>query len=92
MWFAALGSYQENLWFLNTLARLLQGKREVLQLLERNPFPDAPPAFVRARLYEYRFTGWEARRKTGDWWTRTPVAMYVPAVSLRDLSELPLLR
>jgi hypothetical protein len=90
MWFAALGSYRENIWFLNVLARLLQGTPEVLALFEHNPFPNAPPAYVRARLYDYRFTDWAARRRTGDWWTRTPTGMYVPAVSLKDLAKLPL--
>ena len=39
MWFAALGRYQENVWFLNLLARLLQNNPAVLSQFERNPFP-----------------------------------------------------
>ncbi len=91
MWFAALGSYRENVWFLNFLARLLQGRPEVLALLDRNPFPEKPPRYVRARLYEYRFTDWAARRSTGEWWTRTPDGLYLPPVSLDMLSGLPVL-
>jgi predicted DCC family thiol-disulfide oxidoreductase YuxK len=92
MWFAALGSYNENVWFLNLLARLLQGDRVVLAQLGRNPFPEAPPKLLRARLYDYRFTDFSTRRQTGNWWTRTPLRLYVPAVSLRALSDLPVLR
>ena len=49
MWFAALGSYTDNVWFLNFLARLLQDDAAVLALIEHNPFPDGPPRLVRAR-------------------------------------------
>ena len=33
MWFAAMGRYQDNAWFVNFTAKLLQGDREVLGLL-----------------------------------------------------------
>jgi hypothetical protein len=92
MWFAALGSYRENMWFLNLLARLLQNRPEVLAQLERNPFPDTAPRLLRASLYEYRFTDWKTRDETGNWWTRTAVGLYTPPVALQDLSLLPLLR
>ena len=62
MWFAALGRYQENVWFLNLLARLLQNNPAVLSQFERNPFPEAGPRFIRASLYEYRFTDWGTRQ------------------------------
>ena len=42
-------------------ARLLEGSNAVLQLLAYNPFPERPPRYVRALLYDYRFTGREAR-------------------------------
>jgi predicted DCC family thiol-disulfide oxidoreductase YuxK len=92
MWFAALGSYRENVWFLNLLVRLMQNRPEVLAHFERNPFPDAAPRFLRARVFEYGFTNWQTRRETGNWWTRTPLGVYVPEVSLQDLSELPILK
>jgi len=56
MWFAALGDYRREPWFMNFLVRLLQGSPEVLALLQKNPFPSPPPRSVRAVLYEYRFT------------------------------------
>lgn len=90
MWFAALGSFRENVWFVNFVARLLQGRPEVLTLLAANPFPGDPPRLVRAMGYEYRFSDPETRRRTGEWWVRTEVAPYLPAVSLSSLSGLRL--
>lgn len=83
MWFAALGSYRENPWFVHFCERLLQGSPEVLALLEKNPFPKKPPVFIRARLYLYQFTDFAERRASGAWWKREPAGDYLPAVSLR---------
>jgi hypothetical protein len=83
MWFAALGSYQQNRWFVNFCLRLLQGSPDVLGLLGRNPFPYAPPRFVRARLYEYHFTDLATKHKTGAWWRRELKGDYLPPMSLR---------
>ena len=84
MWFAALqGSYQRTLWFLNFMGALLQGKPEVLQLLTEDPFPDKPPRYIRATLYEYRFTDLATKRSEGTWWHREWKRIYCPAISLR---------
>ncbi len=83
MWFAALGTYRENPWLLRFTMRLLQGSPPVLQLIERNPFPSRPPKYVRAMVYQYRFTNFGERRETGDWWKREPLGTYFPPVSLR---------
>jgi lipase maturation factor 1 len=80
MWFAALGVYQQNGWFINMAARLLQGSPSVTALLERNPFPNAPPKYIRAQLYEYTFTTWGDR----NWWTRRFLGPYLPPVSLES--------
>ncbi len=84
MWFAALqGSYQRTPWFLNFMGALLQGKSEVLQLLADNPFPDTPPRYIRATLYDYRFTDLATKRSEGTWWHREWKSIYCPAISLR---------
>jgi hypothetical protein len=81
MWFAAMGSHHAHPWFVPLLVRLLERDRAVLRLLfGPNPFPDGPPAAVRARLYLYRFTTRAERRETGDWWKRELVGEYVPAI------------
>ena len=56
MWFAALRSYEDNPWFVHLVFRLLQGQRDVLDLLAKNPFPDRAPAYIRAKLYKYHYT------------------------------------
>ena len=85
MWFAALGTYRRNPWLVNFCVRLLQGSPQVLGLLERNPFPDAPPRYIRAVAYDYRFTDLATRRKTGAWWRRQEKGAYLPAFSLDDV-------
>jgi predicted DCC family thiol-disulfide oxidoreductase YuxK len=84
MWFAALGSYQQNPWFEGFCVRLLQGSPDVLGLLAKNPFPNHPPKLIRAEFYNYRFTSPAERRATGAWWRREYVGEYLPAVSLRE--------
>ena len=64
MWFAALDDIRGEPWFMNFLARLLQGSPSVLRLMKTNPFPDSPPRYIRARLFEYHFTN--ALGKTAD--------------------------
>ncbi len=53
-----------------------------LRLLRHNPFPDSPPRYVRAQLYEYRFTTWGELRRERLWWRRTLVGEYLPPVAL----------
>ena len=87
MWFAALGDAQSNPWFQNLVFRLLQGSPPVLTLLESNPFPDRPPRYVRAKLYQYRFADSRTHAATGQWWTREFARPYFPSVSLADFVE-----
>ncbi len=84
MWFAALqGDYQNTYWFLNFMGSLLRGNPEVLKLLADNPFPETPPRYVRATLYNYRFTDPATKRSGGLWWEREWRRVYCPAISLR---------
>jgi len=83
MWFAALGNYQQNGWFNNFMIRLMQGAPEVTSLLQKNPFPNGPPVYVRAVAYDYHFTNVSSRRATDDWWRRDHEELYFPEASLR---------
>jgi len=85
MWFAALSDYRSAPWFVNFMVRLLQGSPEVLGLLGKNPFPNAPPKYVRAELFDYTFTNLAELRATGDWWARKPEGQYFPQISLEDV-------
>ncbi|MFF9145061.1 lipase maturation factor family protein [Streptomyces sp. NPDC014861] len=83
MWFAALSPGYAREWFGPFVERLLAGDRDTLRLLAHNPFPDAPPVHVRARLYRYRFSTWRELRTTGAWWQRRLLREYLPPVRLR---------
>ncbi len=83
MWFAALGTYRENPWFLNFCQRLLEGSPEVLGLLEKNPFPESPPRYIRAPVYQYKFSSPKVRQATGEWWEREFKEYYCPTLSLQ---------
>jgi lipase maturation factor 1 len=85
MWFAALGSYRQNPWFVQTVIALLHGKEEVVELFERNPFPETPPRLIRATFYRYQFTTTDEHRQTGAWWKRQEIGEYLPSVSLEDV-------
>lgn len=87
MWFAALSDYRQNPWLINFCLRLLQGSPPALELVRQNPFPTAPPKYIRAQLYEYHFTDWTTRRKTGAWWRREYRGTYLPPISLRDADD-----
>jgi lipase maturation factor 1 len=83
MWFAALGNWEQSPWFINFMARLFQGSSSVLGLLDRNPFPDAPPHYLRARLYRYYFSDISSLVKTGQWWHRELLGDFMPQLQLR---------
>ncbi|HLW35883.1 MAG TPA: lipase maturation factor family protein, partial [Chthoniobacterales bacterium] len=85
MWFAALGSPRERIWMSQLIIALLHGKKPVTDLFQLNPFPDAPPRFIRGTFYRYRFTNSEERRQTGAWWKRQELGEYLPSVSLEDV-------
>jgi predicted DCC family thiol-disulfide oxidoreductase YuxK len=87
MWFAALGTYRNNPWIVSLLERLLRNRPEVTGLLAQNPFPGDPPRYVRATLYEYRFTTLSEHQATGDWWKREERGAYLPAVSLENFER-----
>ena len=54
--------------FSRFIEKLKQGSPEVISLLEENPFAAAPPRFIRVQAFEYRFTNFDERKQTGNWW------------------------
>ncbi len=88
MWFAALSTCDQNPWLQLFLGRLLQGSPPVVRLLRVNPFPDRPPRFIRAQLYDYKFTDFATRRLTGAWWRREAKGLYCPVFS-REMLRAP---
>lgn len=78
LWFASLGSWQENPWVMVTEVRLLEGSPDVLALFRRDPFAGKPPQKVRAVLWQYWFTTAAEKRTTGAWWKRKLLGEYAP--------------
>ncbi|MFL6415219.1 MAG: lipase maturation factor family protein [Bryobacteraceae bacterium] len=81
MWFAALGDINENTWVGNLMYRIMTGDPAPAKLLEPSPF-SRPPHYMRALLYDYRFTTPELRRRTGAVWERTLIRTWFGPVSL----------
>ncbi|GLD95548.1 hypothetical protein PINS_up004225 [Pythium insidiosum] len=70
----------------------------------RDPFPQTPPVMIRAQLYYYDYTRWNTTwnraiptaklladdelKKPGQWWTRTFVKEYLPALERGNPSLL----
>jgi hypothetical protein len=81
MWFAALGSYRQNPWLVRFMQRLLEGSPPVRALLAADPFPDAPPRYVRAMIYDYQFTTVTSARAEGTWWERGNRRPYAPVMT-----------
>jgi hypothetical protein len=88
MWFAALeGSPYYEGWFPTFARRLLQGTPEVLALLDKNPFPDHPPRYIRATLYDYTFADAHTHFATGQWWQRQKIQDFMQPISLDMLAK-----
>jgi len=88
MWFAALSDARNEPWFAGLVYRLLSNSPPVLDLLAANPFANRPPRYVRALVYDYRFSDPVMRAATGQWWVREPLGLYFPPVSLDDFERV----
>ncbi|HSP34238.1 MAG TPA: lipase maturation factor family protein, partial [Thermoanaerobaculia bacterium] len=78
LWFASLGSVDENRWVLNVQARLMQNSPQVLELFAGNPFAGKPPVAVRAVAWQYWFSTPQEKQKLGVWWDRKFLGDYAP--------------
>ncbi|WAC91256.1 lipase maturation factor family protein [Mycobacterium sp. Aquia_213] len=89
MWFAAISPGYAQPWLEPFLQRLLRNDRATLRLLRHNPFPDLPPRYVRAQLYQYRFTTPAELRRDRAWWHRTLVSQYFSPTTLAGATSPP---
>jgi hypothetical protein len=76
LWFASLGSENQNTWVITTEIRLAQGEPSVLALFRGDPFHGTPPKHVRAMVYQYWMTDLATKRATGRWWRRDEIAPF----------------
>ena len=81
LWFASLGDWRQNDIVPLTEERLLENDPDVLALFRGNPFPNAPPRYVRAVLWQYWFTSEDEKRSTGNWWRREYMGLYAPELT-----------
>ncbi|XP_061534187.1 lipase maturation factor 2a [Phycodurus eques] len=87
MWFAALATHTEAPWFTALVYRLLQGKTDVIRLIQtdvaRYPFHQQPPTYLRAHRYRYWFTEPKADGSYPQrWWRRVYNEEFYPIVHL----------
>lgn len=75
------------LWFVRFVQKLLRNDAPMLRLMGANPFADAPPTYIRALYYRYRYSDPATKRETGAWWTRELLGIYLPPVSSRTLAQ-----
>ncbi|HEX3472854.1 MAG TPA: lipase maturation factor family protein [Silvibacterium sp.] len=81
LWFASLGEWQQNSLVPFAEERLLTNSPDVLSLFQNNPFPDGPPKYIRAVLWQYWFTSMREKRETGNWWRRQLLGVYAPVLT-----------
>jgi hypothetical protein len=89
MWFIPLSPRYADTWFLTFLVRLLEADPATLALLRKDPFEGRAPAWVRARLFEYRFSTRAERRAGAPIWHRTFISGYVRPITLRPQLQPP---
>lgn len=83
-WFLPFNYFEENIWFHLFLGKLLAGEKEVINLIRHNPFPEEPPKYIRAVVYDYVYTDFKTLWQTGNWWKRTYLGTYSPTLELKQ--------
>jgi lipase maturation factor 1 len=81
LWFASLTDFDNAEIVPLTEERLLEGDPDVLSLFKENPFPGAPPKYIRAVLWQYWFTSLDEKQQTGNWWRRNLLGLYAPVIT-----------
>jgi hypothetical protein len=86
MWFVGNGAARgeaidDQPWLVHLVWQLLTGAPTPKTLLARDPFPRAPPSWIRAGIWRYRFSD---SRADGRWWERERVGEFLPPVSRFD--------
>jgi lipase maturation factor 1 len=69
------------LWLFRLVNGLMQNDPAILSLFPVNPFPDAPPQYIRLAVYDYHFADPVTRREEKVWWQREFKSFYGPVFS-----------
>jgi hypothetical protein len=85
---------QYNPWLIHLMIHLLASDQyspiNVVLAAGGNPFPNAPPRFIKADLYRYKFTRLNSEDK--NWWTRSNKQPYSPILELQSAQVKSILR
>ena len=84
LWFAAMVPLAENPWIFSLVKQMLKGNLEVTKYFLVNPFPNTPPKYIRAFVYDYHFSTPEQKAATGNWWWRDKQGVYLDPVVLNN--------
>lgn len=87
LWFAALESFNDNLWLQNLITRIFQGSQDVLIFFAKDPFKGQTPKALRILRYKYKFTSFKEWRTEGVWWKRELVGPYSPTFQKEEFTE-----
>ncbi len=82
IWFAAMATPEHYPWTINFIWKLLNNDEKVLSLIEKNPFPEKSPEYIRVLFYKYEFLPLGEK----DVWNRTLVGMWLPPLSKENFS------
>jgi hypothetical protein len=80
MWFASMSTPDEYPWTENLVWKLLHNDKQAVNLFATDPFPNKPPKYLRAILYQYSF----ANKSQKLFWTRQRIGLWLPAMSAQD--------
>ena len=90
LWFAAMASPDYYPWTFNLVWKMLHNDPATLSLFAANPFPDHPPKYIRAVLYNYHFA--PLGNPDHAYWTRDRLGLWLPAYSVDSADLRDILR
>lgn len=90
MWFASMSSPDEYPWTLNLIWKLLHNDANAVNLFKENPFPNKPPKYIRAVLYQYSFA--PPGNAQHLWWTRKDLGDWLPPLSANNAQMIKFLK
>jgi hypothetical protein len=82
LWFLPMGTPSDSPWLVSLIDKLLHNDPQALSLIGSNPFPNAPPRYIRAVSYTYEFARPGNPRHL--YWTRQRQGLWLPALSAND--------
>ena len=90
MWFASMSTADQYPWTYNLVWKLLHNDPDAVGLFAQNPFPQKPPRYIRAILYDYKFA--KPDNPKGLYWTSDAGSEWLPVLSDSDPRLINFLR